>query len=177
MPALRPTLALILMLVALAAPAVGLARASAQGLLVKVLTFDQARERSREDPAERDAESEALRLANFAAAQDLLGTSLNASAQAIRDALRENDPAAEQLAAPLTPTEEASELRALSKRPRSADEWGTPPPLPALLSRLLQITPKSAHASAALHVESAHSAPLSASAQAHAIRGPPRYLA
>lgn len=72
MKRISPVFACTLLLLALAAPGVALVRAQAKGLLLEVLTYDQARARTRENPGEREHESEALRLANFAAADSVL---------------------------------------------------------------------------------------------------------
>jgi|GEM_PF-4449515 len=119
MRASRPIMAIILMLVALAAPGVALARASAQGLLVKVLTFDQARERSRTSPEERDAESQALRLANFANQDSITGAFAHPLPQVQSDAR-------EAQAGP-SETPERERLVPLATL-QSAEEWRTPPP-------------------------------------------------
>lgn len=69
MPTRHPRLVLLLVLAAMAGPSVALAQASAEGLLMQVLTASGSRQRTREAPERRPAEDRALQLANACAAQ------------------------------------------------------------------------------------------------------------
>lgn len=71
----HPRLVLLLVLAAMAGPSVALAQASAEGLLMQVLTASGSRQRTREAPERRPAEDRALQLANACAAQPSIAQS------------------------------------------------------------------------------------------------------